>query len=277
MVFAPMFLTAQNVLDGAYPRENMTLRKAMPYQEIRESDAMYSKKVMRYLDLSEKRNHPLYFPTTDIVFPISEGLQPERGRISLYSLIKSAVFADATKYPAFNYRKESLDMTMWWALTKDTTGFGYLPCDETKYDSLTGLYVQVVNPRCIPIQNKDIKAFYIWEEWVFDKQRSVMDVRIIAMAPVMIVPGTTAGLFWIYYPHFRQVFQTHEVVSTNEAVRLSFDDIFAKRLFSSFIVAEANPYDNRMIEEYLMGIEAIREGERIQGVLADYEHDQWEY
>ena len=53
--------TAQ-VLDGAYMRENTVERTFVPYQNIREADAMYSKKILRVVELREKQNHPLYFP-----------------------------------------------------------------------------------------------------------------------------------------------------------------------------------------------------------------------
>ncbi|PLX08609.1 MAG: hypothetical protein C0596_07065 [Marinilabiliales bacterium] len=63
----------------------------------------------------------------------------------------------------------------------------------------------------------------------------------------------------------------------NDAEHKTFDDIFFKRKFTSYIVAETNVYDNRLIADYLLGIDAIREGERIQAELFKIEHDQWEY
>jgi hypothetical protein len=74
------------------------------------------------------------------------------------------------------------------------------------------------------------------------------------------------------------LFATHETFNShNEAEHRTFDDIFLQRRFSSFIVAETNNYDNRLISDYLVGIEAIREGERIQNEMFLKEHDMWEY
>ncbi len=276
------------VLDGAFPRENDVLRKEVPYQLIREADAMYSKKVLRYIDLNEKRNHPLYFPTETIEYLAAEGLQPDRSRRSLYSVILD-VGIKQKEYPCYDYRKQSIDMTNWYVSRKDTAGIeriGTYTKIETRYEPDEYGDLQPVEFELnIPIGSNEIKAFFMWEEWVFDKQRSVMDVRIIALAPLAITEninnGYPTGLFWIHYPHFRKIFVTHEVFNSsgnkNDAERLCFDDIFFKRLFSSFIYAETNVYDNRFIDQYLMGIEAIREGERIQDMLFVYEHDQWEY
>ncbi|MDD2198332.1 MAG: hypothetical protein PHE08_01255, partial [Bacteroidales bacterium] len=54
------FAQLKPVLDGAYGREHVPLQKAPPLQEIREADGMYSRKVVRYIDVREKRNHPLF-------------------------------------------------------------------------------------------------------------------------------------------------------------------------------------------------------------------------
>lgn len=276
-------VTNRAVLDGAYGRENDVLRKPVAYQLIREADAMYSKKVLRFMDLNEKRNHPLYFPTEDIEYLATEGIQPERARRSLYSLILDVGIKNR-ELPCFRFSKTSLDMTQWH---KGEMGVDAIDQIGTYPDvqrfvrqDIYGQDVDYDSTIYIPIDKSAIKAFFIWEEWVFDKQRSVMDVRIIAMAPYATMPnGGEAGLFWIHYPHYRSLFVSNEVYNLggNDAERMTFDDVFFKRLFSSFIFAETNSYDNRFISEYLMGIEAIREGERIQDMLFVYEHDQWEY
>ncbi|MDD4149949.1 MAG: gliding motility protein GldN, partial [Bacteroidales bacterium] len=119
---------------------------------------------------------------------------------------------------------------------------------------------------------------WIWEEWVFDKQRSLMDVRIIAMSPDGWSDDQRVWPFWIYFPDYRPLFAQYEVFNTfNDAEHKTFDDIFFKRKFTSYIVAETNVYDNRLIADYLLGIDAIREGERIQAELFKFEHDQWEF
>src|SRR5690606_26647366 len=41
----------------------------------------------------------------------------------------------------------------------------------------------------IELSTRDIKQYRIKEDWIFDKQRSVMDIRIIGIAPMREVRG----------------------------------------------------------------------------------------
>jgi hypothetical protein len=75
------------VLDGAFMREHTVERKFIPYQNIREADAMYSKKILRIVELREKHNHPLYFPIVRMTYPAGPGAQPQRSRVNLLYLI----------------------------------------------------------------------------------------------------------------------------------------------------------------------------------------------
>lgn len=294
----PLALLAQ-VLDGAYAREHVAKRKAINYQYIRETDAQYSKKVLRYLDLDEKINHPLYFPVNPIDYPDTNkngiAYQPNRKRVNLIELIYDEGLANATELGLTAFNLDPNDLTNWWRTEIDgkklesVMWFKYV----NYYDAGGGVVLAFDDSTLI--QKRDVKGYMFWEEWVFDKQRSVMDVRIVAMAPIANVNysvsrpdqnGNLVGrreseerkLFWIPFPDFRPLFASYEVFNTtNDAERRTFDDVFFKRRFSSYIMAETNNYDNRLISDYLMGIDALREGEIIQERLFLYEHDQWEY
>jgi gliding motility associated protien GldN len=291
----PLYGSAQ-VLDGAFVRENTVKREFIPYQNIREADAMYSKKILRVIEMTEKQNHSLYFPITRITYPA--GQQPQRSRVNLlylinnigilgerYDEINGALLPEDTligftnRYPV--YKLNPSDITNWYrlpiekddALRNDLLAY-YTTIEETDVD---GNIVEVT----IPAKLEDTRVMtqlWIWEEWVFDKQRSVMDVRIIAMAPDGWYGDQRIWPYWVYFPDYRPLFAKYEVFNTfNDAENKTFDDIFFKRKFTSYIVAETNNYDNRLISDYLLGIDAIREGERIQEKLFEFEHDQWEY
>lgn len=84
--------------------------------------------------------------------------------------------------------------------------------------------------------------------------------------------------FWIYFPEARHVFVNKEVVSrNNDATGLSYDDIFVKRIFSSYIVKQSNPDDIRIKDYIKDDIERLYESERIKKALMDYEQDIWSY
>ena len=62
----------------------------------------------------------------------------------------------------------------------------------------------------------------------------------------------------------------------NEGENKTFEDIFMKRMFSSTIIKEGNVY-NRKIDDYMMGLDALLEAEKIKADIFHFEHDLWEY
>ena len=85
-------------------------------------------------------------------------------------------------------------------------------------------------------------------------------------------------LFWIDYGEFRDLFAKRRVFNfQNNAMRMSFDDVFLKRYFSSRIIKESNPYDNRSIQSYSTGMDAVLESDRIKKEVFEFEQDLWEY
>jgi gliding motility associated protien GldN len=124
----------------------------------------------------------------------------------------------------------------------------------------------------------------LYEEWFFDKKHSKLDVRIIGLCPIYVAFDQATGrtsrvrLFWVRYDDVRDLLSKNEVFNpSNDAQRLSFDDLFMQRRFSSYISAESNVYNDRPINLYTIGKDAMFEAERIKKEMADFEHDLWEY
>lgn len=82
---APSTVQAQTVLDGAYIKEHTKTQRVVPYPYIREADVMWYRRVWREIDLREKINHPLYYPT-----------EPIQDRKSLFDVIKQGVLEDGS-------------------------------------------------------------------------------------------------------------------------------------------------------------------------------------
>jgi len=84
--------------------------------------------------------------------------------------------------------------------------------------------------------------------------------------------------FWIYFPEARHVFVNKEVASRVSDVGLvSYDDVFVRRLFSSYIVKESNPKDLRIKDYVSDGVGRLYESERIKKNLINFEEDLWSY
>lgn len=245
-------------------------RQVVPLANIRETDAMWARRVWREIDLREKINHPLYFPLEPIedrqcLFDVIRNALLSEGSITAYDpgpLLQDDAFAD----PLTSAELEAL-----------------LHRQDTVYteDLGTGELVPVVQE--IDLEAASIKRYLLKEDWVFDKQRSVMDIRIIGLAPMREVHGEDgelrgyAPLFWLYFPELRFLLAQHEAFNRhNDAARPTFDDVFAKRLFSSTIVKVSNVQD-RHISDHLMGADALLEAERMKQELFEFEHDLWHY
>ena len=261
---------AQTVLDGAYIKEHTKTKRVVPYTHIREADVLWARRVWRTIDLREKMNHPLYFPTEAI-----------NDRKSLFDVIRQGLLVDGsiTAYDVGptaeddEFRKPLLAADLKDLFTRMDTQY--------TEDLTTGELVPVVQE--ISVESGDIKMYRLKEDWIFDKQRSTMDIRIIGIAPMKEVKGEDGEvrgytpLFWLYYPECRYVLANWEAFNReNDAERRSFEDIFWKRQFSSYITKWSNVYD-RNINEYKTGLDALLEGEEIKQQLFEFEHDLWNF
>jgi gliding motility associated protien GldN len=266
-------LFAQGVYDDfIYTRQAVQERKVVPWPYLREADVFWAKRITRIIDVREKQNQCMQWPKN----PLS---------LILYNAVK-----DGKLIP---YRDDSLRSVM---TVEEFVGLGAdtdyveVPIDPndptlTELDTITTPFVP----------EDKIKKYRVLEDWIFDKKESRMYVRIIAIAPQFNpkVAGIELGeqdLCVLKYHRdpndadqldVRELLVNMEVFNRqNDAARVTFDDWFEQRLFSSYIIKEANQYDNRIkdFEEFKENkVAAVLESERIKNTLFEMEHDVWEY
>ena len=207
--------------------------------------------------------------------------KPAQGRKSLFDVIKDAILNDGT-LTAYDPGALGDDDMFTKRMTTDEVR-NLLSKTDTSYTEnlMTGeMEPVIVN---IDVKSADVKWYEIKEEWFFDRQRSVMDVRIIGICP-MVAKKDDGGeyrglkpLFWIYYPEARYVFVKSEVFNRgNDVERRTYEDIFWKRQFGSFIIKTSNVYD-RGIAQFKRGLNALLEAEEIKAKITNMEHDLWSY
>lgn len=274
LLFSIIFISTFNITAQESPSDVKRLykkgimdKKPIPYTHLREADVMWSKKIWRTIDLRKKMNQPLYFPTT-----------PMGDRASLIHIILAEIKSGTVNaYDADVGDDMTVKITQ--ADIDKKMGAGI---DSTTIQIAPGEYKDTV----ISSEPKpdEIKQIQVQEEWYFDRKQSRMQVRILGLMPIRHYFDPELGEFqktrvcWIYYPDFRETFANHEIYNPdNDAHRLSFDDFFMQRRFSSTIIGESNVYDNRQIADYETGKEALIEARRIKNYLFNYEHDLWEY
>ena len=247
-----------------YERQHNFKHQILNYSPLREADVMWQKRVWRTIDLRQKINHPFYYPTV-----------PQNGRASFMHVLWQAVLQGQVK--AYVY--EDFDHEFDEIISPDQVKLEF---SDTSYNEVfdlnTGQPTGYIDTIPIPFEPKSVFKLIVKEDWFIDKQRSVMDVRISGIAPVMIdKKDKDKPMFWVYFPELRTVITKAPVYNRyNDTKRLTFDDLFAKRFFASYIIKESSVYD-RFINEYKVGLDALLEAEKIKEEIFIKEHDLWEF
>mgnify|MGYP005609760439 CR=1 FL=1 len=259
----------------------------------RADDIVWSRVVYRIIDMRFKQNYQLYNPVS------SEDPQYKSLFLVMLNAIKDGmeVYEKSSEVgdikPYFNLPPMPREMIP-TILNTDRTGElsdGNIATSEymlLNYDSTTNE---------MRFNNYTYKGFvrnqlkYVIQEIVFfDKHYSRLYSKILGIAP-MHADNTTYYdgqpimealygqiLFWVPFDAFRPYMaQQYVMQSDNESKRVTFDDFFLKKLYSSHVVGASNVYD-RMIPDYATTPEAIaKEQERIEWELLSAEQDLWEY
>ena len=266
--------------NSVYKKPKHVNKVKKEYVPLREADVMWSRKIWRDIDLRQKINHPFYYPAND-------GEQTVTGdRRSLIDVIYTAVTVEGsiTAYGNAVMDDEFREPIVFGSKQMKSIGGAKQTLEEVRDRSSEDPDATIMKANIVPFNRNQVKKWRLKEEWFFDKQRSVMDVRIIGMAPLTDVNsnGEATGrfdpLFWIYFPEARNILINSEVFNLvkNNAERRTYDDIFWKRMFSSTIIKESSVMD-RNIDQYMIGLDALLEAERIKTEIFNIEHDFWEY
>lgn len=263
----PTFIFSQTRNEPwAYTKKAVFERKVIPHRYTGESTVKYHKRIDRIIDVREKQNLPMHWPKNPfykIVYGAVTDPDFRGGNVTAYT---SDSLDNGRRYT----RNEAL------ARGSDTIEVPIL-------DSFNNVdYTLVPNP----FDPSTIKKYRIMEDWIFDNKYSDFRPIIVAIAPIFElttsgIPIGEASLFWIKMEEFRPVLAKWEVFNPyNDAARLSFDDWFEMRMFSSYIVKESNvwDYDLKHYEKNEdNSFAALLDSEAIKNDLFVFEHDLWEY
>lgn len=242
-------------------------KRAVPYVHVREADMMWARRVWHKIDFRQKLNQIYFYPLT-----------PGNERINLISLIRLGIeLGKLTPYdPMYDDlrvvmdREEALKIGVY----RDTV---MIPDANPPYTERPVLIEE-------PFDAFRVKQLKLKEDWVFDRKRSVMEVRILAICPVIEVYDRNTGdlrglkdMFWINFEEARSFLASYKIYNPyNLAQRMSYDDAFRNRMFSSTIYKQDNTHD-RMIQDYLAELDALYEAEDMKNKIMEFEHNLWEY
>lgn len=245
------------VLDGCYKRVAQQEREVLPYPYLREADVFWQKRIWRVIDTRQKMNQTFMYPVQPFITVLLDIAKQSGVR-----LFSDDTFTQTMSYSDIEKMTGSTDTIL---VTDVVSGR-----EETK----------VVHNDFDP---QTVTHFRLKEDWIFDKQRSEMVVRILGIAPIQTVydeQGNYRGdraLFWAYYPDFRKYLVKYETFNPqNDAVRLTWDDVLEMRYFASYIMKESNVLDRR-IQDYATDRDALLESERVKNDIFSFEQNLWSY
>ena len=279
---------AQSIIDADdqrnpndfYVKVSSTGKKAMPYPAVRESDVVWEMVVWRDIDLNEKFNQFFYYPVDDE--------KDTQGRVNLVNLLVKAV--ENGEIPAFETDDMDKEFDPAEAM-RQLAGEAYTieveATDEQGnqiWDEETGEALMETKTFTRSFKKESAKKLHIKEKWYIDKQDSRQKVRILALSFDYLKENVNneevpAISFWIPMDDMRvrDLLVNANAYDENNDVRgRSYDDIFIQRYFDSYIVRESNT-QNRALEAYLTGEDAILQSQIIEDKIFDIESDMWEY
>ena len=263
----PGAYTPGDYKDGIYDKENSINRRLIPYTHLREGDVTWEKRVWRTIDMREKINQQLYFPTDQVV-----------SRISIMQLMVKYILGGQI----YAFSDEEFSNPLEKSVIRDKMVIREDSVEqETFLADGTPVQAKVQGPVDSTWLYFNFATIDVKEDWFFDKQKSSLEVRIIGLGFNAYKKGKEdlgpVNQFWVYFPACRPFFAKHEVFNPkNDSERRTFEDIFWKRQFSSTIVKETNVFD-RSVDSYSKGIDALLESDRIKGDIFKWEHDLWHF
>ncbi|WP_430906508.1 gliding motility protein GldN [Maribacter sp. 2-571] len=285
----PISMAAQaNILNAKKPEEigmKTEAQKALDndapldYGYVDDRDVLWSKTVWETIDLDERVNFPLYYPTDTIDIGAD--------RRSLYDVliknIKNGKLQDVYVDSYFTEKRKFGDLSA--TLRKvDTTDYGYEQINAG--EELSAEFVQERE-----LGAADIEEYRIKGMWYFDKRQGELKYRLLGIAPVapdvnfiddesMDLADAKVELFWVWYPGARQILHDAKVFNQrNSAQPISFDMLLNARRFNGVIYREDNVHGDRKVNDYIAdnALFQLLEAKRIKEVIRDREQDMWAY
>lgn len=251
----------------------------LDYGYVDDRDILWSKTVWETIDLDERVNFPLYYPTDTIDIGAD--------RRSLYDVflknIKNGKLTDVYVDSYFTEKRKFEDLEA--TLRKvDTTDLGYEQLNAGEQIS-----EEFINRR--DLSAADIEEYRIKGIWYFDKRQGELKYRMLGIAPVapdvnfiddesMAPEDALVELFWVWIPSARQILHDAKVFNQrNSAQPISFDMLLNGRRFNAVIYKEDNVHGDRDIRDYIAdnALFQLLEAQRIKEQIRDREQDMWAY
>lgn len=233
------------------------------------SNASWVREVYRFVDLTKGANAALFYPVT----PIGD-------RMNLYTLIFKLMATGELEAYDFNGSEPIFSERF---LVKPKDMFERLEISFKEEDGRI-IYDE------FSIPSNEVLGYYIKEAWYFDQANSVMDVKTVAICPVLFrnaLDGFDVSMsegvatkepqFWIPYENIRPYAARMPIMTSdiNNTMNKMIDDYFRLRIYDGEIYKSTNMENKMLIEKYKTPEELKEAQEKIEKQLEDFENGLW--
>ncbi len=253
--------------------------KPLPYGYIGDRDVFMGKTVWEIIDLDQRVNFPLYFPTLE-----RKDLGSERKPLFevLIKGIEDGKITEVYDSGYFTVKKTLEDIEKQRVFVKMT--------DEGKEQEAAGEKVDIQFIVKTTIEAKHVQGYKIKGFWYFDKRQGDLRYRLQGICPLVPDVYTMNNdenkddapieLFWIYFPASRDVLHNAKAFNEkNSAMPFTFEHLLNARRFHAVIYLEENVSGDREIKEYMKENAQMQllESERVKEKIRNFELDMWNY
>ena len=291
--------------------------KPLPYGYVGDRDVLWSKTVWETIDLNQKVNFPLLFPTDSrnfgknrrslfqvLIDGIEEGTKQEPDNTAITEVYSDSYF---NQKKDFEQIQSNLKAIFFPDVALEILGkYGVTGTDAVEkfkqralantLDDYPNLYppklVSEMDPFLVPseITGDDIDQYLIKGIYYVDKRQGELKYRLLGIAPAGYDiqtqnPSFTGNrsvtpFFWIWYADARNALYEASVLnSDNGAKPLNFDQLLTARRFDAKIYKTENIYEDREIDDYVQNnaMMQLLESNRIKQKIRNFELDLWTY
>jgi gliding motility associated protien GldN len=300
-VFSSTLFAQNNLLNARSPEEfNMATDDELvsdndtplEYGYIAKRDILWQRVVWESIDLDERVNFPLLYPT-------EEGRLGSHRR-SLFKVLTDAAKAGELKIYGDSYfvnvtEPSQVESSLSLQKISDRGSEVMNEYFIVPADSVNPMDIDVVYNipdfdqyvETTEINANDVKGYNIRGVWYFDARQSELRYRLLGIAPVTTDVSAKAGLvssdadvelFWVFFPDAREILHKAKAFNSGNSARpVSFDHLLNSRRFNALITRIDNVYGDRDIGEYIKDNSMMRllEAERLKEEIRNFELEMW--
>lgn len=245
----------------------LTVRaQIMNESQTKEMDnAPWMREIYRFIDLEKDNNAALYYPVT----PMGE-------RTNLFTLI----FRNFQNGNIAVY-KFRLDGTEIFDEENRETFKEVLENFDIMNKQENGKYIV----EDVDIPSNEVLGYYVKEAWYFDKNNSVVDIKTLALCPIVIrqddfgVDRARYPMFWVPYESIRPYAARMPIMasSLNNATTMTLNDYFIRHLFEGDIDKATNLRNLTLAQQYPDEAKRKEAQKKIEAQLKQFNTNLWVY